>query len=219
MDSIDRIVRRILTGVLLALLLVSIPRASVAGSPAAACARKKLAAAASEARARIACYATPARSGGEFDNTCALRAAVRFDLAFTRAESAQGCLPGDTLSGVEHTVDACVEDLLEAASGDPAPGFRSQCLDVKLRAAARELWSKAGCTTKALSRSHPTPIDTTCGNRAELKFIFAMAKAENRGDCVATNDAQAIEAGVDECVADIIAAVPQPTTTTTTTLP
>jgi len=88
------------------------------------------------------------------------------------------------------------------------------CATSKQKAAAKKLTQKVACHGKAIKKS--IPVDPVCLEKAETKFNEAFTKAEGKGGCTTTGDNAAIELLIDETLADLLEALPGPTTTTTT---
>ncbi len=99
-----------------------------------------------------------------------------------------------------------------AASGGPA----ERCAAVKLRAAAKMNAAKLRCRRLALAAgSAPDPI---CLGAAEAKFRATFHRIEKDGGCATMDDADAVDAVVDDCVDALTSALPPTTTTTTSPL-
>ncbi len=88
------------------------------------------------------------------------------------------------------------------------------CATSKQKAAAKKLLAKVICHGNAIKKS--VPVDPACLTKAETKFNEAFTKAEGKGGCTTTGDTAAIEQLIDETLADLLEALPGPTTTTTT---
>lgn len=100
-----------------------------------------------------------------------------------------------------------------AAGAGPTPA--QKCTAAKFKAVGKKYLGKFKCAAKAELRG--TPIDPLCLAKVEEKFLAAFAKAEARPGCLTIGDAAAIEADVDACVADAVAALGPTTTTTSST--
>jgi|SRR5581483_1692487 len=92
------------------------------------------------------------------------------------------------------------------------PGLR--CAEAKQRAAAKKVVGKVKCNVRAERKGEP--VDSACLAKVETIFTAAFQRAEAKGGCATTHDAQTIENKVDTFVADLMNELP-PTTTTTTT--
>ncbi len=84
------------------------------------------------------------------------------------------------------------------------PGVK--CALAKRAAAAKKLTAKVKCHGKALKKGEA--VDAACLSKVENKFLLAWVKAEGRGGCATTDDAEAIEAVVDGWVGTLLAALP-----------
>src|SRR5262249_12318324 len=100
------------------------------------------------------------------------------------------------------------------ASGTPP----QKCAAGKNKAAAKKIGAKLKCWQKAFT-SGAANADSVCLSAAETKFNAAISKAEAKGGCVVTGDANAIEGAADTCVNSVVALTPVTTTTTTTLFP
>jgi hypothetical protein len=113
--------------------------------------------------------------------------------------------------------------LLAATAGPAVAGVSpaQKCAMAKNKAAAKKVNAKLKCWQKAIAASAAN-ADAECLSTAETKFDAAIQKAELKGGCVRTGDADDIEVSVDTCVDGIVAltpatTIPDSTTTTTTT--
>jgi hypothetical protein len=88
-----------------------------------------------------------------------------------------------------------------ALAADPA----AVCAAAKRKAAAKKAYGKLKCAAKAASKG--IAIDPACLAKVETKFQAAYAKAEAKGGCLTTANANDVEATVDACVAAVRAAL------------
>jgi len=93
----------------------------------------------------------------------------------------------------------------------------AKCAAAKQKAAAKKLSGKVKCHGNAIKKE--ITVDPACLTKAETKFETSFAKAEAKGGCVTTGDVDAIEALIDDTLAQLLDSLPPSTTTTTTTLP
>ena len=91
-----------------------------------------------------------------------------------------------------------------ASAADPA----ATCAAAKRKAAAKKAKGKLGCAAKAAAKG--LAIDGACLGGVETKFQTAYAKAESKGGCLTTGNANAVETTVDGCVGDVQAALAVP---------
>lgn len=103
--------------------------------------------------------------------------------------------------------------LLVAVPDAPAATATAKCQAMKVKAAGKKVFDKAKCQDKALRNS--TSIDPACLQKAEDKFMKAIARADSIGTCSGT--VTGIEADVDACLADLVDNILIATSTTTPT--
>jgi len=106
---------------------------------------------------------------------------------------------------------ACIVAATAVSSTTPA----ERCAAAKLRAAARKTNGKLRCHATGALRG--STADAGCLARVETRYLASWTKIEGRGGCYTTNDADAVEARVDEFVDGLVAALPATSTTTVTT--
>jgi len=94
--------------------------------------------------------------------------------------------------------------LIHAAGTDAG-----KCAASKSKAASKKLAAKLKCYQKALSKG--APVDTSCLMSAETKFNTAVGKADTKGGCLFTGDANTLERVVDNAVKVINAFEPNST--------
>src|SRR5262249_24699918 len=97
--------------------------------------------------------------------------------------------------------------LIHAAGTDTG-----KCAASKSKAAAKRIGARLKCWQKAFTSGAAT-ADSACLSAAETKFTSAISKAEAKGGCAVTGDANALEAAADTCVNSIVALTPVTTTT------
>jgi hypothetical protein len=96
-----------------------------------------------------------------------------------------------------------------SAATDPA----RVCAAAKQKAAYKLMNSLGKCLVKAVKNQ--TPLDVECITKASTKFDDSFDKAEDKGGCVTTSDADDVESLVNNCALSVVANLPF----TTTTLP
>ena len=96
-----------------------------------------------------------------------------------------------------------------------ARAYAPNCTPAKLRAAAKKATTKVACYRRALQSG--ASLDPNCIAKAEERFLRAFASAEARGGCITTGDADDVEAIVDQFIADLLAQLTPPTSTSTST--
>jgi hypothetical protein len=72
------------------------------------------------------------------------------------------------------------------------------CAKTKLGATAKKVAAKLKCHATAAGKA--VTVSPTCLTKAEAKFSSTFAKAETKGGCVTTADANSVEMLVDDCV-------------------
>jgi hypothetical protein len=89
-----------------------------------------------------------------------------------------------------------------SAARDPA----ARCAAGKIKATGKKTQGKLKCEAKAVGKNDP--VDAGCLAKVEEQFAGAFEKVDDKGGCVTTNDAAALESEVDGFVADVLAALP-----------
>ena len=82
----------------------------------------------------------------------------------------------------------------------PTPA--QKCAVAKSKAAGKKFDAKLKCNQKAILKGQA--VEPNCLMAAESKFNTAITKAEAKGGCVATGDANAIEGVVEACVSTVV---------------
>src|SRR5262245_65287477 len=105
---------RILTVALVSILLLILvlPPARGAATPAAVCAEAKLRAAGKKAATKLACHAKAASRGGAVDTTCLTKAETKFTDAFAKAEGKGGCILTGDAPAIEAAIDQAVDSVV-----------------------------------------------------------------------------------------------------------
>lgn len=106
--------------------------------------------------------------------------------------------------------------VLFAATSQAVRSPGAVCAAAKQKATGKKAVSKLKCYTKAMLANEG--VDQSCLDTAEAKFSDAIGKAEAKGGCVNTGDANDLEAAVNTFVDSVVTLTPA-TTTTTTTIP
>jgi hypothetical protein len=87
------------------------------------------------------------------------------------------------------------------AAAPVAAQVESKCLSGKLKGAGSSASAQVNCEAKAAAKG--VAVDPECVTRSQAKLQKAFEKAENKDDCIATGDAAAAQALVDDFVADL----------------
>jgi hypothetical protein len=184
-----------------------------AGAQANKCDASKLKATGTKCYGKAKCVVKAASKGDPIDGVCNDRAEAKFMKAFAKAEGKGGCsTTGDTVA-IEGKVDAHILDLTSELWPDPT---ENDCASAKLKAAGKKCSCKLKCRSKAAAKG--VPVDLACLSKCETKFALSFVKAEDKGGCTTTGDANAIEMKVDAFVTDAATEI-QPSATSTTTVP
>ncbi len=165
---------------------------------------------------------------------CVTKVVAKFDGGPTAPEkgcfeklenkSPNDCITLDDTVPAEAAVDSCVGAFVAAI--DPAPINQTKCGVGKKKCVAKLLSGLLKCQQKAQTPGKPTdPNADGCVDKATAKYTggpepakgcFAKLEAKVPNDCQFTNDSGALQALVQDCVADLVAVVTNTTTTTTT---
>ena len=184
---------------------------------AATCQQAKLTAAGKQTTARRPAVTRRAVSAqASSDARCLDRADGTFVAAFSKAEQRADCTTVGDVARVDATVDACVGTLASQLGTTSSPPGSAPCVVAKLRATGNMMRANIKCQVRA---SHPGGApDPACLDGAERSLSARFAKAELRGDCATTGDAESVANTVDE-VRDQHTRheMPLPSTTTPTT--
>jgi hypothetical protein len=135
----------------------------------------------------------------------------RFHLSPSAGRLHREVARGRSLPGRTCAVWLAVSLLLMASAGGALA--QNKCAGSKIKAAGK----KAKCLLGLAAKQAATGVspDPEKVQKCKDKFALAFAKAEARGVCTTTGDADAIESKVDAFVADVGGELPGTTTTTT----
>ena len=112
------------------------------------------------------------------------------------------------------TMIAIAGMVLHAAASQAAGDPGAVCAAAKQKATGKKAAAKLNCHAKATSTN--STVDQACLDKADEKFMKAIAKAEAKGGCAITGDAASLESMVDSFVDSVVTVTPASTTTTTT---
>jgi len=201
------------------------------------CLAAKIACAAKEANALLACHQkaeTPRKPADPNFNGCLDKARAAFDGGarpekgcFEKLESKakNDCVSFDDTAAMDALVDRCVADVVAAI--DPGPIDQTKCGAAKKKCVAKKIGAVLKCHKQAATPNKPIdPNFNGCIDEAKAKFdggadpakgCFVKEETKRSNDCQAPLGNQALlEAIVDDCVDAIVAAVQPPTSTTST---
>ena len=206
---------RRVSATIIVFLMGGIGTALAATAPDAKCAAKKLRCAAKKYAAFATCDWKVVPSGAPVSADCLAGASAKFATGWQKAEATGGCATVGDHDAIEERVDdgrVALETLL-----GPGP---SRCAADRYRAAGR----KGRCKLKCAARRVQSAAADAQGRFDEciagcgIAFSRAFADASDHGDCGTSPSLDAVEAAVDDVVADIVTALqPAQATTTTTT--
>jgi pathogenesis-related protein 1 len=182
---------------------------------AATCNQAKLTAAGKNTASTLLCYARAVNAQASLDARCLERADGAFVAAFSKAEQRADCATVGDVATVEATVDACVATLASQLDTSSSPPGSAPCVVAKLRATGNMMRAKIKCHVR-VSHGGGAP-DPACLDGAERSLSVRFAKAELRGGCATTGDAENVANTVDACVTNILNDLPPPSSTTPTT--
>src|SRR5215475_5079150 len=176
-----------------------------------------------------------AETPGKPTDTSACRAKVvgKFDGGvkptkgcFEKLENKSGadCITHDDTAAAEDAVDSCVAAFVAAI--DPPPPNQTKCGAGKKKCVSKLLGSLLKCQATAQTPGKPTD-QSACIAKAKTKYnggtklakgCFAKLEAKDPNDCQQpTNNSDALQTLVEDCVDDLVAVVMTTTTSTTST--
>ena len=195
--------------VVLAILVVHLPRAALAtAKPAAQCGASKLRATAMKASGKLRC-GSKAVLRPETYASCASKVDRRFTGRFKNAEK-HDCALNDDAGPIATKVDLFIDDVREDLTGAPAGSIlitpeARRCAVAKLRAAARKSVIQLGCAAKTATTG---ATDPSCAANAAAGYDQQWDGAEGKGGCATTGDKAAIAMKSDGFVDAVVTAVP-----------
>jgi hypothetical protein len=180
---------------------------------------------------------TPGKPTDPNADGCVDKARAKFDGGeapekgcFEKLESKEGndCITFDDTASAEALVEQCVGNLVTGI--DPLPIDQTKCGVGKKKCVAKKLSGLLKCYQKAQAPGKPEDPNTGgCVDKVKAKFdggaepekgCIAKLEAKSGNDCLpALGNIAELEQLVDDCVADIVAALETPSSTTTTTVP
>jgi hypothetical protein len=188
----------------------------VSAGPAAAqskCAGSKIKAACKKTKCLLGLEAKECQSGTAPDPAKVQKCRDKYAQAFAKLEAKGGCLTTGDAQDVEDKVDAFITDV----TGELCVGPPDKCSASKVKASAKKACCLLGLEAKQATQGGA--IDAAKAQKCRDKHAQTFAKADAKGGCDTTGDAQDLEDKVDAFIADAVAELdPAPTTTTTTTV-
>jgi hypothetical protein len=174
------------------------------------CAGAKIKASGKKVKCLLGLEAKEAKSGTAPDPAKVQKCRDKLASTFAKNEAKGGCPTTGDAQDVEDKVDAFVADV----DSELGVGLPNGCQASKLKAAGKKATCLLGLEAKEASKGTVPPPDKIQKCRDKLASTFS--KAELKGGCSTTADAQDIEDKVDAFVADADGELAPPTTSTTT---
>lgn len=166
----------------------------------AKCAAAKIKAAAKKASCLLALDSKVADKGVAADPTKVQKCKEAFGTAFDKLEAKGDCITSGDASTIEAIVDAFTADV-DAQLNAAGPPGANKCQAGKIKAAA----AKTSCllalkATAAVTGNILEPLDPAKLAKCLGKYATAFSKLEDKGGCVTSGDAAAIEGKIDAFV-------------------
>src|SRR5262245_50705980 len=225
-------------GTALVTVLLLLP-AAPASAQQAKCLGGKTGCMAKKATGLLKCEAlaeTPGKPADPDAKGCATKVRTKFDGGSTpakgcfeklEAKNPNDCLTFDDTAAAETAVDTCIAALVAAIDPNAPPITQTKCGAGKKKCASKYLAGLLKCRRLAQTPGKPTDPNTKgCVDKAMAKYTggldptkgcFTKLEAKNPNDCESTTDSPTVQALVEDCVADLVAAVMTTTTSTTST--
>jgi len=182
----------------------------------------------------LKCEQTAETPGKPTDTSaCRAKVVVKFDGGteqakgcFEKLENKAGtdCITHDDTAAAEDAVDSCVGAFVAAI--DPPPPNQTKCGAGKKKCVSKLLGALLKCQATAQTPGKPTD-QSACVDKAKTKYnggteftkgCFAKLEAKDPNDCQPpTNNSDALQTLVEDCVDDLVAVVVTTTTSTTNT--
>jgi hypothetical protein len=177
---------------------------------------------------------TPGKPTDPKADECVDKAETKFDggaapekgcFETLESKTPNDCITFDDTSSAETVVDQCVASLV--AGIDPPPLDQTKCGAGKKKCVAKKLGGVLKCYQKAETLGKPTDPNTDgCIDKVEIKFdggtepekgCIAKLESKSGNDCLPpTGNTAELDQLVDDCVANVIAALENPSSTTST---
>jgi hypothetical protein len=166
------------------------------------CGTDKMKIAASKATSRTKCFEKAVQKSTAVDPACLSKADLKLLTAFQSIEARGGCVFTGDAPAVEAGIDSAIGAFVAALQPASTEGAAVRCAAAKIKAAGKEARDAIKCESAAFGRGEP--VDARCLAKASNKLLQSFQKAEARGGCSTTGDAQAIEAIVDQLVDGVV---------------
>jgi hypothetical protein len=104
----------------------------MAPAGAATCQQAKLTAAGKKTAGKLKCEAKAVKLGVGVDSACLAAVELKFQTAFTKADTKGGCPVTGNATDVETAVDQCLTSILSALGAGSPPAPPAACLQAKM---------------------------------------------------------------------------------------
>src|SRR5262245_1095957 len=166
------------------------------------CGTDKMKVASRKATDRTRCFEKAVQKAAPVDPACLSKADVKLLAAFQNIEARGGCVFTGDAPAVEAGIDSAVGAFVAALQPASSDGGAVRCAAAKIKAAGKKAGDAIKCHSAAFGRGRP--VDARCLAKVGNKLLQACQKAEARGGCSTTGDAQAIETIVDQLVDGVV---------------
>jgi hypothetical protein len=170
-------------------------------TPPNKCAGAKIKACGKKAACLLSLLAKNASKGDPIPADKRQKCLAQFSGAFAKAESKGGCLTTGDAGDLEDKVDIAADGTGSTLGSPLYQGTPNGCQGAKIKATGKK--AKCLLSLKAKSASKGTAIDSAKVSKCTGKFSGAFAKAESKGGCKTTSDADDEETIVDNFVDDV----------------
>lgn len=199
-------VRRLVSTLLTALLVLGTTSAGHAAATAASCAAAEQKAAGKTAAAQLGCHAKATQKGEPVVAACLTKAADKLSATALKQDGAGGCL----LPGFGGDLVALAASLTTDVVGATPPGGVAKCAAAKQKNAGKTAAAKLGCYAKATKSGGA--VDPACLAKAQAKLVAAFGKDEAKAPgCGAFGVVGAIGPRIDAFVASVVKGTPAAT--------
>jgi hypothetical protein len=169
-------------------------------TPQAKCAAAKIKAVAKKASCLLALASTVAGKGVAADPAKVQKCKDALATTFNKLEEKGGCITTGDASTIEAAVDGFTAEL-DAELNAAGPPSKNKCQAGKIKAAA----TKAACLLALKAKAAATgtilePLAPVKFAKCVDKYASAFAKLEDKGGCVTSGDAAALEGEIDTFV-------------------
>ncbi|HEY2389041.1 MAG TPA: hypothetical protein VGK30_18965 [Candidatus Binatia bacterium] len=166
----------------------------------AKCAAAKIKAVGKKASCLLALDSEVADKGVAADPTKVQKCKDGLVTAFDKLEAKGNCITSGDASSIEAAIDGFTADV-DAALNAAGPPSSNKCQAAKIKAAAAKTSCLLGLKAKAAATGNILePLDPAKVAKCLAKYATAFSKLEDKGGCVTSGDAAAIEGKIDTFV-------------------